>query len=57
MVRNPPANAGNTDLMRKIPWRRKWQSSPCGQKRVRHDLATKTTTKYVIRYVISNKIF
>ena len=30
VVKNPPANAGDTGsvLIRKIPWRRKWQSTP-----------------------------
>ena len=31
MVKNPPANAGDVDLIPgvgKIPWRRKWQPTP-----------------------------
>ena len=30
MVRNPPADAGDAGLIRvgKMPWRRKWQSTP-----------------------------
>ena len=29
MVKNPPANAGDTrDLAVKIPWSRKWQPTP-----------------------------
>ena len=32
MVKNPPAKAGDTkrhgSLVRKIPWRRKWQPTP-----------------------------